>query len=134
MKKVLEIRIRKVSSISPYRQESTNQEQNPNKTLDDTLEDTKKVSSNKEDRNHEQNNGFGRFDGVDDTLHMNVREHLGQEKSLKCHHKNCNDKEFHSLDSYNNQCFSRHPKQPMYPELSLIKLMKLEPKENPWET
>ena len=31
------IKIRKISSISPYRQESQNQEQNHNKSLDDTF-------------------------------------------------------------------------------------------------
>jgi hypothetical protein len=45
-----------------------------------------------------------------------------------------NDKEFHSLDYYNNHCFSRHPKQPIYPELSLILQMSdFESKGNPWE-
>ena len=62
--------------------------------MDDTLDDTKKVSSNNNNENQEQNNGFGRFDGVDDTLHIKVREHLSQGKSLKCHHKNCNNKEY----------------------------------------
>ena len=45
------IKIRKVSSISPYRQELENQAQNPNKSLDDTLDDTKMVSSNNNDKN-----------------------------------------------------------------------------------
>jgi hypothetical protein len=127
------IKICKVSSISPYRQELEKHEQNHIKSLDDTLDDTKTVSSNNINENQEQNNGFGRFDGVDDTLQIIVREHLSQGKSLKCHHKNCNDKEFHSLEAYNNHCHSRHPKQPMYPELSLIEMMGLEPKGNPWE-
>ena len=56
---------------------------------------------------------------------------LAKGKSLKCHHKNCNNKEFYSLEDYNNHCHSKHPKQPMYPELSLIKMMGLEPKGNP---
>ena len=128
------IKIRKVSSISPYRQEPRIQSQNPNKSLDDTLDDTKEVSSNNIDENQEQNNGFGRFDDVDDTLHIKIREHLSLGKSLKCHHKNCNDKEFHSLESYNSHCHSRHSKQPMYPELSLIQMMDdFERKDNPWE-
>jgi hypothetical protein len=132
-KGIRKIKIRKVSSISLYRQEIKNQEQNSNKTLDDTLDDTKEVSSNNNNENQEQNNDFGRFDDVDDTLHIIVREYLAKGKSLKCHHKNCNDKEFNSLDSYNNHCFSRHPKQPMYPELSLIEMMGFQPKGNPWE-
>ena len=58
------------------------------------------------------------FNIVDDTFNiMKVREHINQGKSLKCHHKNCNVKEFHSLDSYNNHYHSKHPKQPMYPEI-----------------
>ena len=102
--------------------------------MDDTLDDTNKISSNNNNEKHEQNNYFGRFDGVDDPLHMKVKEHLAQEKSLKCHHPNCNDKEFHSLESYNSHCHSRHTKQPMYPQLSLIQRMDdLEPKGNPWE-
>jgi hypothetical protein len=127
------IKICKVSSISPYRQELENQEQNPIKSLDDTLDDTKNVSSNENDENYEQNNGFGRLDGIDDTLHIIVREHLSQGKTLKCHHKNCDGKIYLSLEEYNSHCLSRHPKQPMYPELSLIKMMALEPKGNPWE-
>jgi hypothetical protein len=129
------IKIRKVSSISPYRQELENQEQNHNKTLDDTLDDTKEVSSNNSNENHEQNTGFGRFDDIDDTLHtMKVKEHLAKGKTLKCHHKSCEDKEYKSLDEYNNHCFIRHPKQPMYPELSLISQMTdMESKGNPWE-
>ena len=97
------------------------------------MDDTKNVSSNNSNENQEQNNGFGRFDGVDDTLQIIVREHLSQGKSLKCHHKSCNDTEFHSLEAYNNHHHTKHPKQPMYPELSLIKMMGLEPKGNPWE-
>ena len=98
------------------------------------MDNTFLVSSNKNDKNHEQNNGFGQFDGVDDTLQVIVRKHLAKGKSLKCHHKDCNDKEFHSLESYNNHCHSRHTKQPMYPELSLILQMPdFESKGNPWE-
>ena len=48
-------------------------------------------------KNQAQNNGFGRFDGVDDTLHTKVREHLANGKTLKCHHKNCVDKEYQFL-------------------------------------
>jgi hypothetical protein len=128
------IKIRKVSSISPYRQKLENQEQNHTKSLDDTLDDTKKVSSNKNDENHEQKSGFRRLDDVDNTFHVKVRGHLAKGESLKCHHKNCNNKEFLSIESYNSHCHSIHPKQPMYPQLSLIHMMDdLEPKSNPWE-
>ena len=101
--------------------------------MDDTLDDTKTVSSNNNCKNQEQKGSFGRFDSVDDDLHIKVKEHLAKGKTLKCHHKNCNDKDFHSLESYNQHHHSKHPKQPMYPALSLIKMLGLEAKENPWE-
>ena len=128
------IKIRKVSSISPYRQDFENQTQNQNKSFDDTLDNTKKISSNNIDKKQEQNNDNGRFDDIDDVLHIKVKEHLSKEgKSLKCHHKNCNNKEYFSFKEYNIHCHSKHPKQPLYPALSLIKMMNLEPKGNPWE-
>ena len=128
------IKIRKVSSISPYRQDLENQTQNHNKSFDDTLDNTKKISSNNINKKQEQNDDFGRFDGFDDDLQIKVKEHLSKEgKSLMCHHKNCNNKEYYSLEAYNNHCHNSHPKQPMYPELSLIEMMGLEPKGNPWE-
>jgi hypothetical protein len=102
--------------------------------LDHTLDDTKTVSSNNNCINQEQKSSFLRFDGFDDDLHIKVKEHLAKGKSLKCHHKNCNNKEYLSLNDYNTHCHSSHQKQPMYPELSLIKMMKLESKGNPWET
>jgi hypothetical protein len=127
------IKICKVSSKSSYRQEFEKQEQNPNKSLDDTLDNTNKVSSNNNNKNQEQNNSFGRVDGFDDDLHIKVKEHLSRGKTLKCHHKNCNNKEYLSINDYNTHCHSSHPKQPMYPELSLIKMLGLEAKGNPWE-
>ena len=58
------------------------QEQNPNKSLDDTLDDTTTILSNKNYENYEQKSGFRRFDGVDDTLHiMKVKEHFVKEKN-----------------------------------------------------
>ena len=72
-------------------------------------------------------------DTFDDNLNTKVKEHLSQGKTLKCHHKNCNNKEYFSFNDYNIHCHSSHPKQPMYPELSLIKMLGLEAKGNPWE-
>jgi hypothetical protein len=31
-------------------------------------------------------------------------------------------------------CHNSHPKQPLHPELSLIELLNLEPRGNPWES
>ncbi len=56
---------------------------------------------------------------------------------------NCNNKmfkcyrctsEFSTKDEYTRHCLTSHPKQAMYPELSLITIMGIEPKGNPWET
>ena len=45
------------------------------------MDDTNKVSPNNIDKNHKQNNDFGRFDDVDDTLHiMKVKEYFLKEK------------------------------------------------------
>jgi predicted translin family RNA/ssDNA-binding protein len=56
-------------------------------------------------------------------------------KTLKCHHKNCEsfDIEYSTLYEYNVHCHTRHKKYPLHPELSLIILLKLEPRDNPWE-
>ena len=125
-KGIRKIKICKVSSLSPYRQKLEHQEQKPNKFLDDILDDAKTVSSNNNTKNQEQNNVFGQLDSFDDDLHIKVKEHLSKEgKSLKCHHKNCDNKEFYSLEAYNNHHHTKHPKQPMYPELSLIEMMGL---------
>jgi hypothetical protein len=55
-------------------------------------------------------------------------------KTLKCHHKNCVQIEFSTLYDYNVHCHKKHQKQPLHPELSLIKMLGLEAKGNPWET
>ena len=64
---------------------------------------------------------------------MKVREHLTKGKTLKCHHKNCNGKKISFFRRLNSHCLTEHPKQPINPELSLIEMMGLEPKGNPWE-
>ena len=74
-----------------------------------------------------------------DYLDYNQREkilkHLKTGKTLKCHHKNCNffNEEFSALYEYNIHCHTTHKGQPLHPELSLIELLKLEPRGNPWE-
>ena len=73
------------------------------------------------------------FNYLGNNLYNKIEQYLSMGKSLKCHHKNCNNKEYLSLNDYNIHCHSSHPKQPMYPELSLIKMMGIEPKGNPWE-
>jgi hypothetical protein len=57
-------------------------------------------------------------------------------KTLRCHHKNCSlfEVEFSTLYDYNIHCHKIHPKQPLHPELSLIKMLGLEPRGNPWES
>jgi hypothetical protein len=38
-----------------------------------------------------------------DSAPFDVRN-ISLKESLKCHHTNCNDKEFHPLEAYNNHC------------------------------
>jgi hypothetical protein len=54
---------------------------------------------------------------------------------LKCHHRKCESFEakFSTLYEYNVHSHNRHKGNPLHPELSLIKLLKLEPRGNPWE-
>ena len=74
-----------------------------------------------------------------DYLDYNQREkivkHLKAGKTLKCHNKNCNsfNEEFSALYEYNIHCHTTHKRQPLHPELSLIELLNLEPRGNPWE-
>ena len=74
-----------------------------------------------------------------DYLDYNQREkivkHRKAGKTLKCHNKNCDsfNGEFSGLYEYNIHCHTTHKKQPLHPELSLIELLKLEPRGNPWE-
>ncbi|HET7643454.1 MAG TPA: hypothetical protein VFK40_08095 [Nitrososphaeraceae archaeon] len=74
-----------------------------------------------------------------DYLDYNQREkivkHLDAGKKLKCHHRKCEffNVDFSTLYEYNMHCHSKHKRQPLHPELSLIKLLELEPRDNPWE-
>lgn len=68
-----------------------------------------------------------------ETLQVKIEKYLQSGKTLKCHQENCNTKEYTSLKDYNAHCHSKHPKQPMYPDLSLIESMKLNSHGNPWE-
>lgn len=52
-------------------------------------------------------------------------------KLFKCYH--CSS-EYQTKEEYTMHCHSKHPKLPMYPELSLIELMGLKPQGNPWES
>jgi len=44
------------------------------------------------------------------------------------------DKKYQLQQEYANHVLNTHDKQPLYPDLALIKLLGLEPKGNPWET
>ena len=64
-----------------------------------------------------------------------ILNHLKAGKKLKCHHKNCGyfESDFSTLYEYNVHCHTNHKGQPLHPEISLIQLLKLEPRRNPWE-
>ena len=85
MKKIIrKIKIRKVSSISPYRlRKPENQAQNDSKSVDDTFDDTKGSSQDTVDtvekkESQAQKPRFRRYDDTDDTL-LKIKE----EKTLR---------------------------------------------------
>jgi hypothetical protein len=65
-----------------------------------------------------------------------ILKHLKAGKTLKCHHKNCEsfETEYSTLYEYNVHCHAKHKRYPLHPELSLIRLINIEPRDNPWET
>ena len=77
------------------------------------------------------------LDYLDYDQREKIVNHLKAGKTLKCHHPKCNsfinNEEFSTLYEYNMHCHTVHKKSPLHPELSLIKLLKLEPVGNPWE-
>jgi hypothetical protein len=75
------------------------------------------------------------LDYLDYDQREKILKHLKAGKTFKCHHKNCEsfEIEFTTLYEYNVHCHTRHKRYPLHPELSLIKLMGLEPRGNPWE-
>ncbi|MGI9011909.1 MAG: hypothetical protein ACR2F1_12075 [Nitrososphaeraceae archaeon] len=66
-----------------------------------------------------------------------IEDHLAEDKTLQCHHKNCysfnGQRGFLSVYDYNIHCHSSHQTQPLHPELPLIEMLNLEPRDNPWE-
>ena len=76
--------------------------------------------------------GFS-LDYLDTEQRKKIEEYLNNGKILRCHHKNCLQAEFSTLYDYNMHCHNKHPGQPLHPELSLIKMLGLEAKGNPWE-
>ena len=134
------IKIRKVSSISPYRQDLENQAQSQNKSLDDTLDDTFHASSTHRDNNQAQNNGFGRLDGIDNTLHefqekdIEVKndDDANAESIYECYY--C-DKFIPTIEEVNYQkhVISSHPTKRLYPSLSELKEMRIKLKGKRWE-
>jgi hypothetical protein len=76
------------------------------------------------------------LDYLDYDQREKILKHLKVGKTLKCHHKNCEffEIEISTLYEYNVHCHNRHKGKPLHPELSLIELLKLEPRGNPWES
>jgi len=75
------------------------------------------------------------LDYLDSNQREKILKHLKAGKKLKCHHKNCRyfEIEFSTLYEYNVHCHTNHKGQPLHPELSLIELLGLQPRGNPWE-
>jgi hypothetical protein len=68
------IKISKVSSIPSYRLELGKQTQKINRTVDDTVDDTKFISSDNKTENQIQKTDIRRYDDTDDTLHTFEKE------------------------------------------------------------
>ena len=75
------------------------------------------------------------LDYLDYDQHEKILKHLKAGKTFKCHYKNCESFEtgYSTLYEYNVHCHTSHKRYPLHPESSLIKLMGLEPRGNPWE-
>lgn len=133
------IKICMASSISSYSPETTDQAQNSNEMFDDTKETIDKVSPKQVDENREQKNDNGRLDDRDDTLHNfeeiseNEKNDLPNNESLyECYY--C-DKFTPTSDEikYQKHGITTHPKKRLYPTLSELKEMGIEPKGKRWE-
>jgi hypothetical protein len=107
---------------------TTNSENEPKKIFDN--EKTNKIIYS----NNTDSPNYFSLDYLDKEQLKKIEEHLNDGKILKCHHKNCLQAEFSTLYGYNMHCHNSHPKQPLHPELSLIKLLQLESRGNPWES
>jgi hypothetical protein len=74
------------------------------------------------------------FPCMDNDLEVKIKEHIKNGKPFRCNHIDCNDEVYYFFKDYNAHCHSKHPKYPIYPNLSLIEqTQELEPKGNPWE-
>ena len=103
------------------------------------MDDTKKVSSNNNDENQEQNNGFGRFDDVDDTLHDMEENSIQKEDDAAANNESLY--ECYYCDNfapttdgpkYQKHVLSSHPQKRLYPSLSELKEMGIKPKGKRW--
>jgi uncharacterized lipoprotein YehR (DUF1307 family) len=76
------------------------------------------------------------LDYLDYDQREKILKHSKVGKKFKCHHKNCEsfEIEFTTVYEYNVHCHTNHKGKPLHPELSLIKLLGLEPRGNPWES
>ncbi|MGE5634288.1 MAG: hypothetical protein ACM3VV_03585 [Deltaproteobacteria bacterium] len=109
-----------------------NSEKEPKKLFDS--EKTNKIIYSDNDNSDSNTPSHFSLDYLDQDQRKSIERHLNSGKVLKCHHKNCLNVEFSTLYDYNMHCHNSHPKQPLHPELSLIELLNLEPRGNPWES
>ena len=103
-------------------------------SYENSINGTSVSSSEKKIDNCAQNDRKRTKDGLDDIMRAKVLKYLKDGKSLKCHYRNCNDKEFFTLEEYLSHSL-RH-KFPLYPDLNMIELHKeydMVTRGNPWE-
>lgn len=133
------ITICKLSPEPSYRQEPADQAQDSNEMFDDTKETTAKVSPKPEDENQSQKDDNGRLDDINDTLQYSKDKFenddvndANAELLYECYYC-ANFTPTTDEVKYQKHGISIHPKKRLYPTLSELKEMGIEPKGKRWE-
>jgi hypothetical protein len=135
------IKICKLSPESSYRQEPADQAQDSNEMFDNTQRTIDKVSPNSEVENQSQKDDNGRFVDTDDTLHdlkekdtesENKTDYPNAELLYECYYC-ANFTPTIDEVKYQTHVINSHPKKRLYPTLSELKEMGIEPKGKRWE-
>jgi hypothetical protein len=125
----IDISKEKRKSAEEYKEEKNSNNCNSN---DDEGYSKSSDDNKKKENSYNLSSSFS-LDYLDKDQQVKIEQHLKDGKILKCHHDNCFEAKFSTLREYNEHCHKKHPEQPLHPELSLIEMLKLKKKGNPWE-
>ena len=67
-------------------------------------------SEYKKEYTNDDSSSYFSLDYLDHDQRERIEHHLKDGKTLKCHHDNCYEAEFSSLQEYNKHCHKKHPK------------------------